>query len=408
MVVLPAPDQRHHLTWLYAERDVVQHLVPGAGLEHDHRFERGQRDFLGSGVREVDPFQFDGDGTSGDVDGVEILSNHGHDVEHFEQPVKGDQRCHHVELKVGELRQGTVQSGQVLGKGDEGAHLEGAPHGGYATDAIDHCGRHRRSERQRHQEDTRVGSLEDADVAHPGCLGIERLRLHVGSPQELYEHCAADVEAFLHDHVHFGVKVVAFLSERAQVSSHHAGRDEEDRKKYQRGEGDLPAEIEHRCQHNDHRDQVAHRVRKEIGEGLLRAENVVVQPADESAGLGPGKEGQGHTLDVPEHLRTHVKDQTLADDRRDAALCERKDGVDQSQAAGETGQRDNQVSVVLLDTVVDEGPQNQRVDSGDDRVEHYHGQEYGQDPSVGNGEGQHPTRRALFHAVLQNRSIPPE
>ena len=253
-----------------------------------------------------------------------------------------------------------------------------------------------------------IGGLDDADVAHAARLGIERVRLDLGPAQELDQHGAADVEALLHDHVHLGVEVVALLGERAEVPSHDAGRDEEDRKEDQRGQGDLPTQIEHRPQHDDHRDQVAHRVRQEIGEGLLRAEDVVVQPADQGAGLGPGEEGQGHALDVPEHLRAHVEDQTLADDRGDAALGEGKDGVDERQAAGEAGQPDDQVGVVLLDAVVDEGPQDQRVDGADHRVEHDHGQEHGQDPLVGDGEGHHAPRRALLHAVLQDGPIPPE
>jgi hypothetical protein len=128
--------------------------------------------------------------------------------------------------------------------------------------------------------------------------------------------------------------------------AHDAGRDEEDRKEDQRGQGDLPAQIEHRPQHDEHRDQVAHHVGQEIGEGLLRAEDVVVQAADEGTGLGPGEEGQGHALDVPEHLRAHVEDQTLADDRGDAALGEGEHGVEERQPTGEEGQADDQVGVV--------------------------------------------------------------
>ena len=86
---------------------------------------------------------------------------------------------------------------------------------------------------------------------------------------------------------------------------------------------------------------------KQIGEGLLGAEHVVVQPADQSAGLGAGEEGQRHALDVPEHLGPHVEDQSLADDRGDAALGEGQAGVDEGQTSGQDGQPDDQVGVVL-------------------------------------------------------------
>ena len=76
-------------------------------------------------------------------------------------------------------------------------------------------------------------------------------------------------------------------------------------------------------------------VGQEIGEGLLRAEHVVVQPADQGAGLGAGEEGQRHALDVAEHLRPHVEDQALADDGGDPALGEGEPGVEEGQPASE-------------------------------------------------------------------------
>ena len=78
------------------------------------------------------------------------------------------------------------------------------------------------------------------------------------------------------------------------------------------------------AEHDDHGDQVADHVGEQVGEGLLGADDVVVEAADQRAGLGAGEEGQRHALDVPEHLGAHVVDQALADVGRDAPLGERR------------------------------------------------------------------------------------
>ncbi len=257
-------------------------------------------------------------------------------------------------------------------------------------------------------KEPRIGGLGDADIAHPARFGIEGVRFDLGPAQELDQHGATDVETLLHHHVHLGIEVVALLGERSEVAPDDAGRDEEDRKEDQCRQGDLPTQIEHRRQHDEHRDQIAHHVRQEIGEGLLRAEDVVVQPADQGTGLGPGEEGQGHALDVAEHLRAHVEDQTLADDRGDAALGEGEHGVEERQPTGEEGQADDQVGVVVTDPIVDQGPEDERVDRADCCVEYDHGEEHGQDLPVADGERHHAPCRALLHPVLQDGPVPSE
>ena len=56
------------------------------------------------------------------------------------------------------------------------------------------------------------------------------------------------------------------------------------------------------------------------GERLLGADDVVVEPADERAGLGAGEERDRHPLHVVEHLGAQVVDQALADARGEPAL----------------------------------------------------------------------------------------
>ena len=81
-----------------------------------------------------------------------------------------------------------------------------------------------------------------------------------------------------------------------------AGRDEEDGKQDQRGQGDLPTQVEHRPQHDDHRYQVANCIGQQIGKCLLRAEDIVVESADQRTCLRAREEGQGHALNVAKDL----------------------------------------------------------------------------------------------------------
>jgi hypothetical protein len=59
--------------------------------------------------------------------------------------------------------------------------------------------------------------------------------------------------------------------------------------------------------------EVAEHRRERVGEGLLRTEDVVVEPGHESACLGAGEEGDRHPPDVREDLRAHVVDQPFTD-----------------------------------------------------------------------------------------------
>ena len=203
--------------------------------------------------------------------------------------------------------------------------------------------------------------MGDADVAHPPRLGLERGGLGLGVPQQLDQHGPADLEALLHDHVHLAVEVVALLGQRADALADEAGRDEEQRDQDERGQGDLPAEEEHGAEDDDHGHEVADDVGEQVGEGLLRADHVVVEPADQGAGLGPGEEGQRHALDVAEHLGAHVVDEVFADVGRDAPLRQDQAGIDDGEDGHQDGQPDDQVGVVFEDAVVDDGAQDQGV-----------------------------------------------
>ncbi len=78
-------------------------------------------------------------------------------------------------------------------------------------------------------------------------------------------------------------------------------------------------------------DDVGHETGQGGGECLLRPQHVVVQTADQCAGLGTGEERERHALDVIEHRRAHVEDQALADAGGVPTLGEGQDRVDDRQ-----------------------------------------------------------------------------
>ena len=71
-----------------------------------------------------------------DVHRVGVLFDHGHDVEHLEEPFEGDEGRHDVEVQVRELGERLVEAGEVAGQGDDGSHVEGAVHRGHAAHPV--------------------------------------------------------------------------------------------------------------------------------------------------------------------------------------------------------------------------------------------------------------------------------
>lgn len=140
---------------------------------------------------------------------------------------------------------------------------------------------------------------------------------------------------------------------------------------------------------DDDGHQVADHVGEKVGEGLLGADDVVVQPAHPGTVLGAGDERQGHALDVAEHPGTHVVDQALADRGGDPPLGQGQGPVDERQDSNRDGQPDHEIGVLVQDPDVDESPQDEWVHSGDDGVEDHDGDGDGQDLLVGDGEGEH-------------------
>jgi hypothetical protein len=182
-----------------------------------------------------------------------------------------------------------------------------------------------------------IQGLVDADVAHLARADLEVLPLLLGSAEELDHHGARDVEALAHHHVHLGVELHSRAGKRAQPAPHSARGQNEDRQQHEGHQGDLPAQDEHGAQDDEgDQDDVADHVGEQVGEGLLGADDVVVQSTDQRAGLGAREERDRHLLDVFEDLGAQVVDETLADERRDARSMSERPASKMASAAVST------------------------------------------------------------------------
>ena len=146
--------------------------------------------------------------------------------------------------------------------------------------------------------------------------------LPLGPAEQRHQQGARHVEPLGRGRVHRGVEAVALPGQRLQLAAEPPGRQHEDRQQDQREQRDLPGQAEHHHRGQHQADDVGDDAGQGRGEGLLRADHVVVQPADQGAGLGAGEERQRHPLHVLEDLGAHVEDQALADPRREPAGAE--------------------------------------------------------------------------------------
>ena len=94
---------------------------------------------------------------------------------------------------------------------------------------------------------------------------------------------------------------------------------------------------------------------------------------------------------------------TLADTHRSAM---ERPASDSGQAPGDQGQGDDQPLVVPEDAVVDDVPEDERVDHPDHRVDHDQHHEEDEDVAVRAAEFQHPLGGALGDGLLDDVGVP--
>ena len=85
--------------------------------------------------------------------------------------------------------------------------------------------------------------------------------------------------------------------------------------------------------------------RQDRREGLLGADHVAVEPADQRPGLGAGEEGDRLAQHVGEHLGAQRVDEPLADPAGVPALDQRQQAADDGQAGHDEGELDDHTAV---------------------------------------------------------------
>jgi hypothetical protein len=144
------------------------------------------------------------------------------------------------------------------------------------------------------------------------------------------------------------------------------------------------------------------------GEGALGADHVVVEAADQRAGLRPHEERDRLALDVREHLRAQVVDQALPHARRVPALRQAQHGLQQRQPGHPQGEVEDQVLPCRHDAPVDDRLEQQRVGHHDQRGQRVQREEQHQLARVGAGVSRDPPHRSGLQLLVGDRSVTPE
>jgi len=139
------------------------------------------------------------------------------------------------------------------------------------------------------------------------------------------------LKPLVHRRVHGGVELEGLPGQLLHLAPHPAGREEEHRDHQQDQHGQPPLELHHDEEGHREIENVLQHAAEGAGERLLRAHDVVVHAADQRAGLGPGEEGQGHSLDVVVQGGAEVEDQPLGDAGRQPALEDVEPGIGHRQ-----------------------------------------------------------------------------
>jgi hypothetical protein len=103
------------------------------------------------------------------------------------------------------------------------------------------------------------------------------------------------------------------MAGRPKSLTSRAGGHEEERQQRERRQRQRPGQRRHRDDDHHDADDVAHHPGQRGRERLLGADDVVVEPADQGAGLRAGEEGDRLAQHVGEHLGAQVEDQALTD-----------------------------------------------------------------------------------------------
>src|SRR6202035_654839 len=349
-----------------------------------------------------------GAGGAGEGAGAGGVGDHGLEVEDLEDAVEADQGGHDVDLDVGQGGDGGVEAGEQGGERDEGAELEGAADGEGAAEAVEHGGGEGRGEGEGGEQALPVHGLGDADVADAAGAAGEYGGVLAGAAGERGEHGAGDVEPLVGDGAHLAVELHFLAGDVLQAAGDELGGDDEQGDQGERGGGDGPGQVEHGRQDQDQADDVRDDRGQGPGDGLLGADDVAVEAADQRAGLGAHEERDGLALDGVEDLAAQVVDEGLADPGGvpPAGHAEGRLGDGQDRDRG--GEGDDHGGLAGQDPVVDDQAQQQRVRDGDDGLGAGEREEQGQLGAVRRGLRDDPAHGAGPDLLAGHRGVTAE
>ena len=288
-------------------------------------------------------------------------------VQHFEHALEGHERRHQVDPRVRERHQRRIELAHERHHRDDVTDAEETLRGERPADPVDDRTPEGGDEPEEEVEGARVDGDPDAHVADARRLRAERVAFDVRAPEELGEHRAGHVEALLHRRVHVRVEVHLVARQVLKPPSDALRRQEEQREDDEREERDLPGQQDHRHDRDPERDRALHHRAERVRDGALRPDHVVVQPADQGAGLRPREEGDRHPLDVVEELHAQIEDESFADARGEVP-------GGQTRARDEDGEHDagdrvppDEVAAPRDDRRVDQRPDEQRRGDAEER-----------------------------------------
>jgi len=159
------------------------------------------------------------------------------------------------------------------------------------------------------------------------------------------------------------------------------------RQQQERYQRDLPGDPDHHDEGEQQSHDVPHDTRESVTERALRADNIIVQTAHQSAGSSAGEEGDRHALYVIEHRGPQIENQRLADGGRKPARNESNPGLGDGDQRDQQGERDDDILFGLLNDLVHHSAGQNRSRDGKNRRDHAQEKKCGEFPAVRAREG---------------------
>ena len=254
------------------------------------------------------------------------------------------------------------------------------------------------------EEDPGVHGGSHSQVPHVAGLVRELFPLGVVASEQLHQQRSGDSQPLGHERVHVGVVLHLPPCEGLQAPTDALGGEHEDRQQRQGQQCEPPIQDDEHRQQRDQQDaEIGHQLTEGAGHGPLGADHVVVEAADERAGLHAGEERHPHALHVVVQGHAQVEDEPLADARRPPALAERQQRLDERGAQDEAREQVHVAPVGVDDGVVDDLPEQQRrhlAQQGAQQDGHHEQRDHA---LVRDGEGQHPARHGAVHGASLHR-----